>query len=100
MPKSVELVDQAPFVLGPFGPAEQLRMGGMKLPDFKTEAQERKFWEKHSIADYWKDLRSLSFEERLTMMRKKSKEMLKQLVELGYRKPFEIVKRSSPGRER
>jgi hypothetical protein len=39
-------------------------------------------------------LRSLSFEERLTVMRKKSKEMLKQLVELGYRKPFEIVKRS------
>lgn len=39
-------------------------------------------------------LRSLSFEERLTMMRKKSKEMLKQLVELGYRRPFEIVKRS------
>jgi hypothetical protein len=38
-------------------------------------------------------LRSLSFEERMTMMRKKSKEMLKQLVELGYRKPFEIVKR-------
>jgi len=39
-------------------------------------------------------LRSLSFEERMTVMRKKSKEMLKQLVELGYRKPFEIVKRS------
>lgn len=39
-------------------------------------------------------LRALSFEERLAMMRKKSKEMLKQLVELGYRKPFEIVKRS------
>ncbi len=39
-------------------------------------------------------LRSLTFEERLTMMREKSKEMLKQLVELGYRKPFEIVKRS------
>ena len=29
----------------------------MKLPQFKTEAQERKFWEEHSIADYWKDLR-------------------------------------------
>jgi predicted DNA binding CopG/RHH family protein len=29
----------------------------LKLPDFKTEAQERKFWRKHSIADYWKDLR-------------------------------------------
>ena len=29
----------------------------MKLPDFKTEAQERKFWEQHPIADYWKDLR-------------------------------------------
>jgi hypothetical protein len=40
-------------------------------------------------------LRSLSFEERFTMMRKKSEEMLKQMVELGYRKPFEIVKRSS-----
>ena len=39
-------------------------------------------------------LRSLSFEERMTVMTKKSKEMLKQLVELGYRKPFEIVKRS------
>ena len=37
-------------------------------------------------------LRSLTFEERLAMMRIKSKEMLKQLVELGYRKPFEIVK--------
>ena len=29
----------------------------MKLPGFKTEAQEKSFWEKHSIADYWKDLR-------------------------------------------
>jgi hypothetical protein len=40
-------------------------------------------------------LRSLSFEERLTMMRRNSKEMLRRLVELGYRKPLEIVKRSS-----
>lgn len=39
-------------------------------------------------------LRSLSFVERMTMMRNKSKEMLKQLVELGHRKPFEIIKRS------
>jgi len=29
----------------------------VKLPEFRTEAHERKFWEKHSIADYWKDLR-------------------------------------------
>ena len=29
----------------------------MKLPEFRTEAQERKFWEEHSMADYWKDLR-------------------------------------------
>lgn len=29
----------------------------MKLPNFKTETEERKFWEKHSLADYWKDLR-------------------------------------------
>jgi predicted DNA binding CopG/RHH family protein len=29
----------------------------VKLPDFKTEGEEREFWEKHSIADYWEDLR-------------------------------------------
>jgi predicted DNA binding CopG/RHH family protein len=29
----------------------------MKLPNFRTEAEERDFWEKHSIGDYWKDLR-------------------------------------------
>jgi hypothetical protein len=39
-------------------------------------------------------LLSLTFEERLAMMRKKSKEMLRQMVDRGYRKPFEIVKRS------
>lgn len=27
-----------------------------KLPDFKDEKDEIKFWEKHTIADYWKDL--------------------------------------------
>jgi hypothetical protein len=39
-------------------------------------------------------LRALTFEERLDLMRQKSKEMLQQLVNLGYRKPFEIVKHS------
>jgi len=39
-------------------------------------------------------LQSLTFEERLALMRKKSEEMLRQLVNLGYRKPFEIVKRA------
>ena len=29
----------------------------MKLPDFKSEKEERNFWEKHSIADYWEDLK-------------------------------------------
>jgi len=29
----------------------------MGLPDFKTEKDERKFWERHSIADYWEDLK-------------------------------------------
>jgi predicted DNA binding CopG/RHH family protein len=29
----------------------------VKLPDFKTEDEEREFWEKHSIADHWEDLR-------------------------------------------
>jgi predicted DNA binding CopG/RHH family protein len=28
----------------------------MKLPKFKTEAEEKNFWEKHSISDYWEDL--------------------------------------------
>lgn len=29
----------------------------MKLRDFKTEKGEIQFWEKHSIADYWEDLK-------------------------------------------
>ena len=29
----------------------------MKLPDFKTEEVELKFWEKHSISNYWEDLK-------------------------------------------
>ena len=28
----------------------------MKLPDFKTEEEEIKFWERHSSGDYWEDL--------------------------------------------
>ncbi len=28
----------------------------MKLPEFKTEEEERRFWEKHSISSYWEDL--------------------------------------------
>lgn len=39
-------------------------------------------------------LASLTFEERLKMMREKSREMLRQLVEHGHRSPFEIVKRT------
>jgi hypothetical protein len=39
-------------------------------------------------------LASLTFEERLKMMREKSREMLKQMVEHGHRKPFEIIKRT------
>jgi predicted DNA binding CopG/RHH family protein len=27
-----------------------------KVPKFKTEAEEIKFWETHSIADYWDEL--------------------------------------------
>ena len=29
----------------------------MKLPDFKTEEEEIKFWQKHSIGSYWADLK-------------------------------------------
>ena len=36
---------------------------------------------------------SLTFEERFKMMREKSREMLRQMIEHGYRRPFEIIKR-------
>ncbi len=39
-------------------------------------------------------LASLTFEERLKMMREKSREMLKQMVEHGHRRSFEILKRT------
>ena len=39
-------------------------------------------------------LSSLTFEERVKMMREKSREMLRHLIEHGHRKPFEIIKRS------
>ena len=29
----------------------------MTLPDFKTEEEEQKFWRKHSISNYWEDLK-------------------------------------------
>lgn len=28
-----------------------------RLPDLKSEEDERRFWEKHSIVDYWADLK-------------------------------------------
>ncbi len=40
-------------------------------------------------------LSSLTVEERLKMMREKSREMLKQMIDHGHRKPFEIIKRTS-----
>lgn len=39
-------------------------------------------------------LSSLTFEERLKMMREKSREMLKQMIEHGHRRSFEIIKRT------
>jgi len=39
-------------------------------------------------------LSSLTFEERLKMMREKSREMLKQLIDHGHRRSFEIIKRT------
>ena len=32
----------------------------MKMLDFTTEEEEMKFWEKHSIGDYWEDLAECS----------------------------------------
>ncbi|MBI5195153.1 MAG: hypothetical protein HZA10_02400 [Nitrospirae bacterium] len=31
-----------------------------KLPELKTEREEREFWRKHSIADYWEELQESS----------------------------------------
>jgi hypothetical protein len=39
-------------------------------------------------------LSSLTFEERLQMMREKSREMLKQMIDYGHRRSFEIIKRT------
>jgi hypothetical protein len=39
-------------------------------------------------------LASLTFEERLQMMRQKSREMLRQMIEHGHRRSFEVIKRS------
>jgi len=39
-------------------------------------------------------LASLTFEERLKMTKQKSREMLRQMVEHGHRRPFEILKRT------
>ena len=38
-------------------------------------------------------LSSLTFEERLKMMREKSREMLKQMIDYGHRRAVEIIKR-------
>jgi len=39
-------------------------------------------------------LSSLTFEERLKMMREKSREMLRQMINHGHRRSFEIIKRT------
>jgi len=38
-------------------------------------------------------LSSLTFEERFKMMREKSREMLKQMIDHGHRRAVEIIKR-------
>jgi hypothetical protein len=47
--------------------------------------------EKEFELDY---LSSLTFEKRLKMMREKSREMLKQMIDHGHRRSFEIIKRT------
>jgi len=39
-------------------------------------------------------LSSLTFEERINMVKKKSREMLKQMIDHGHRRSFEIIKRT------
>ncbi len=41
-----------------------------------------------------KFLKSLSIEERFAMMFKKTKEMVNLLEKSGYRRPFEVIKRT------
>ena len=73
---------------------------GLKKVYFKSMEGKRSIL-KLSQADEERELEfelnylvSLTFEERLEMMRRKSREMLRQMVERGYRRPFEIVKRT------
>jgi hypothetical protein len=40
------------------------------------------------------DLSSLTFEERLQMMREKSREVSKQMIDDGHRRSFGIIKRT------
>lgn len=38
-----------------------MKKRAMKLPEFKSEAQEAEFWDKHSIAPYWKSMKQAKF---------------------------------------
>ncbi len=90
---------QRQFSKSGFGPRFRLDLG-MKKVYFEPMERCRSIL-KLSEADEEKELEfelnylaSLTFEERLKMMKQKSREMLRQMVEHGHRRPFEILKRT------
>ena len=61
----------------------------MKIPEFKTEDEEIKHWEKHSIADYWTDLK----ESNETFKRPKLKPVTLKLDPLVLKKIKMLAKK-------
>ncbi|MCG8337227.1 MAG: BrnA antitoxin family protein [Proteobacteria bacterium] len=52
-----------------------------KLPDFKSEEEEREFWKTHDVRDYINWDNAVSFVNRVFRDKKKSQEILKELKE-------------------
>lgn len=52
-----------------------------KLPDFKSEEEEREFWKTHDVRDYINWDNAVSFVNRVFQDKKKSQEILKELKE-------------------
>ncbi len=64
----------------------------MKLPDFKTKEEEIRFWERHSIGDYWEDL----LESNDTFKRPKLKPVSIKFDPLVLQKVKMLAKKEEP----
>ena len=49
-------------------PKEKASRKGWRIPDFKSRAEEAKFWDTHSLADYWDEFKPVRvrFAQNLT----------------------------------